>query len=202
MTTKTRIIAIDPGPSWTGIALCAHEQGHWRGEAFVLDAKTRGLMATARAVSRLARTATHIAVESFQQRAVGHQQFASAETPQLIGALRYAIYADRQQVHVKDVAFVQPGDPDRELPELPIGHVMAAWTPRWAAPRTSEWQHARSAWRILSRYLLTTMPDTFVRVAHARVLKTIMIRESEFATAEGFTELDLIAPSISWGTSK
>jgi hypothetical protein len=199
---KTRIIGIDPGPSWTGIALCTYERGLWRGEAFVLDAKRRGLLNTARDVAQLSRTATHIAVESFQQRPVGHQQFAGAETAQLIGALRYAIYADKQQVHTKAITFIQPGDPDRELPALPIGDVMAAWTTRWAAPRQAEWQHARSAWRILSRYLLSTMPDTFVRIANARTLRTLVTHESEFVGAPYFLDTDLVATSISWGTSK
>ena len=199
---KTLIVGIDPGPSWTGIARVAYEGGHWWGEAFVLDTKTRGLIDAARAIALMNRGATQIAIESFQQRAVGHQQFANAETPQLIGALRYALATDKRQTTLRDIAFVQPGDPDRELPELPIGRVMTAWTASWAAPRAPEWHHARSAWRILSRYLLSTQPDLFVKCADPRVLRTITTRRSEFRHAPCLIATDLIATTVTWGTPK
>lgn len=176
-------IGIDPGERWCGYALLRHD-GRWRAQTGVLDASQRSyvelidtlLYDTYRSV---------VVVESYQQRPVGHQAFKTAVTPQIIGSLRYA-------TEKRDAKFytVAPGDPDKELKYLQFGKFIEMWKAFWPAPRHTNWQHARSAWRVLGRWLLSNDFSTARAIIEAPLLHP--------SKTEIHMAFDLTAPTVTW----
>lgn len=176
-------LGIDPGERWCGYALLRHD-GRWRAQTGVLDASQRSYV-------ELIDTLLHdtyrsvVVVESYQQRPVGHQAFKTAVTPQIIGSLKYA-------TEKRDAKFytVAPGDPDKELQYLQLSKFIEMWKAFWPAPRHTNWHHARSAWRILGRWLLSNDFNT------ARAL----INPGQLfpSRSEIHMAFDLTAPSVTW----
>lgn len=141
-----KIVAVDPGDRWVGIVRLYINGAECLATARVLDRVEYDTLSHVAARVFAYRPET-IVVESYQARAVGHQRFSAGSTPRLIGALEYV--AEQKGVRFAEVA---PGNPDQELPYLPLWPMLTHWRAYRSGER--EWRHADAAWRVLQRYLL------------------------------------------------
>ena len=87
-----------------------------------------------------------LSIELFRQRPVGHQAWKTPGTAKLIGALEWVAAGYDVQT-----SFYPPGNAREHLEGLKIRTVLAEWATHW--PR-GQWNHAWSAWRILTIHLL------------------------------------------------
>lgn len=197
-------LSFDPGDRWVGVALALVTKDEWRVESAVLDCRAEmlraaGLLETclsSMAVQSLGMQGADLVVvcEDFRVRPQKHNTFDHGRTLRLLGALEYV--ATRQ---FTGVAFelIPAGNADHELPLLAIGATLGKWAKRgWKPSARTEWQHARSAWRALARYLLTHQPGMLKRFAR-EAPDLIDLRGSErlFWTDEGD---DLKAAPATW----
>lgn len=172
---RENFVGVDPGERWVGIVRLSVRPLHrYSANMLVLDRKTVYLKDVVNAILRL--YPDELFVESYQQRAVGHQRFAPGRTLRLIGALEYAA-----QVHEHSYSEVMPGNPDDELPHLPLARMIAQWPMKGASSR-----HGRAAWRILQRGLMARRPHVLQTIAEQEV-------DSDFVYA-----LDPKKTTLSW----
>lgn len=181
--TTMRFLAIDPGDVWVGLAYLQIEGRHWHAETRVLCRQqeksfsetvqsifaTGSMLAKARAEPK---SESVVICESYQQRPVGHQAFSGGQTLQLIGALRYVT---EHLIRPNRWMTVMPGNPDKELPQLPINEYLNIWSPYWPDNRSTGWRHARAAWRVLARGWLTAYPELLSALRDTRTLDTVQI---------------------------
>lgn len=129
-------------------------------------------------------------VEEYRQRPVGHQAFKQSTTAQLIGGFRYV--AEKYQI---PLTMIPAGDPDAELDRLVLGRYIKHWSARWRNPGNKNWQHARAAWRVLARHLLTTRPELLVAIDNYTARDSMIVRPGD----EGyFMESGIEAPQATW----
>lgn len=138
--------AFDPGEAHVGFAtLWLHDGGTYEAEMGVLHRPSRSFSDLVNQAMPSGPNGT-ILVESYQQRAVGHQRFAAGETLQLIGAMRY-----RAECYGQTFATIMPGNARKDLDAMKLTPILDDWLP---SPRPSRWEHAFSAWRVLGRFML------------------------------------------------
>lgn len=185
-----RIIGIDPGDRWCGVAsiqVGLMNDRHVRSWCGVLDVDNRGLYETAHFIRSL--LPAEVAVEDYKVRAQGFNTFASGQTPMLMGAFAYVV-GDRAcgPLHV-----IPAGDPDRELKELKLDGWLEGWREYWPNARHKNWHHARSAWRVLGRYLLQRDQELLLSFRRARDIESypplLKTTSSELSTAEMFWDV-------------
>lgn len=167
MMNSPALIGMDPGARWTGLAMLwpRTERTMWL-EAAVLDAQTFGLYGGTAMVCKAAGSPfnTIVAVEDYRVRPVGHQSFSKAETARVIGATEFTCLRRGLSFHL-----VPPTAPDEELKLLGLTAVLAPWFRTW--PRAKEWDHARSAIRVMAHFLLTEFPGQLDRIRASRVVE-------------------------------
>jgi hypothetical protein len=200
-----RVVAVDPGEAWTGVARLDVEpvldtrMGGVVGVQFVLDArlihsKPRTLLETVSEVM-FALPAPRpfesvLVLEAFAMRGQGFNTFSAGNTLRLIGALEYAVqYSQRMAL-----ATAQPADPDKnDLLHNLSNRALVAWMRDWPSPSASNWHHVRSAWRVLCDYLFRTRPNVLSWLRDARVYEQYNPKRATFPIMDQRTE-DRLAP--------
>jgi hypothetical protein len=138
-------IAIDPGERWCGYATLRYFRKEWRADTGVFDTGEHPFPELVNALL-FDTYRSYVVVESFQAR----KSYINLDTVKLIGALKYAALSRESQF-----AEVRAGDPDKEIPLLGLGTLVAIWAKKWPfMTNNSRWHHARSAWRIMGQWLL------------------------------------------------
>lgn len=182
-----RLLAIDPGERWVGIAGLRIADGWARAESMVVDrAGEASLLETVDFICNHFGEVT-LVVESYQQRNVGHQRFSGNETLRLIGALEYV--ADRNNWTWGEVP---PGNPDHELPELPLWPILEQWR-AMRRRKNIAWRHCDAAWRVGQRWLLSKKPTVAAQLFRSR---NAHISQAEYGMSSH--KKHLVIPSIEW----
>jgi hypothetical protein len=188
--SRLEFTAIDPGERWMGYAQLTVSGGLYRASSAVFDLRDRAFVERVNLVRR--ELPTRLIVEDYRQRPVGYNRFSDGGTLRLLGALQYIAECDG----LTTFALVPPGDPDKELQHLPISLYLESWRRRWPNPNTTQWQHCRAAWRVLSRHLLAKHVELMTAlVKNARALRSLTI---EAHLAYRPEHGDLIAPDAWW----
>ena len=183
-------VGIDPGDVWCGFAMVRVCGRHWTADTAVYDRRQYAFPALTHLL--LPATADVIVVERYHQRPVGHQAWATGETIQLIGALRYVT-----ETRAVEWATVATGEPDKELPQLLIGSYLDAWRTHWPRPKTANWHHGRAAWRVLARYMLARYGELWSTLADPAALATLTTGTDQPRDALLHPD-DLYAPTANW----
>lgn len=148
---KTRFVGIDPGDRWCGYAtlrITPTETGlHAFAQSGVFDRRARTFPGLVQALIPAKRHVHYVAIEDYRERPVGHRSWQLAETPELIGALRY-LALERQHLLWR----VAASDPTIALEELGFFQ-LAPFMRRPTGNSAVSWDHALSAWRVLLRML-------------------------------------------------
>lgn len=144
-------IGIDPGDRWSGIATLQvkkrRDSAVLRLGSFVVDGKDDIYRSIPFLSSIITESETvELAVESFQQRGVGHQAWKIPTTAKLIGAIEWMALGFDVPTH-----FYAPGKAREHLEAFKMSDLLSEWGDAWPA---GEWNHAWSAWRILTILLL------------------------------------------------
>lgn len=182
-----RITAVDPGERWVGVASLCCDGRNVSASAYVLD-RTResSLYETTKLVTRQFGDIT-LVVESYQQRNVGHQRFSANSTLRLIGALQYVAAENKW-----GWGEVAPGNPDHELPNLPLWEILEQWK-TMRTKKNVAWRHCDAAWRILQRWAIHRQP----KLAH-RLFVSRHAQVSVSSYGWGSSKHHLIVPTIEW----
>lgn len=182
-----RIIAIDPGDRWCGYARLYLRGHEFHAETGVIDRNLHAFTDTVKLlVPSLA--SAFVVTEQYRMRPTGFNAFREAETPMLIGGIRF--YAEHKNMHWTEV---HAGDP-KLLENMPLGIYIKQWSSLWPSPGKSEWSHARSAWRVLAQFMLSR-PDTIEALKQLYTTSTPKLEKSlELAPLH----TDLMAPAVSW----
>ncbi len=200
MATQTRtlsmkrLIGIDPGERWMGMAILTIDGRYWHANMRVLDLSTRSLDKTGFELYALL-PATVIA-ESYQQRPVGHQHFASGQTLRVLGALEYVTLRHRCRWEE-----VPPAQPDVLVGELHMIHYLERWL-TFCPPliNKSTWQHGKSAWRVLLQYMLKRLPALAGALRDTSIVSTMIL---DHPSIQGIPrDGDLFAPPVRWHTPR
>jgi hypothetical protein len=146
-----RLLGVDPGDAWCGLAALEIDRDHWSAWTGVLHVTNRTLPEIVHEVMRCSPMA--IVIEKYQSRAVGHQKWNVLRTPRLIGALEYAAFDYGMGWHE-----VAP-DAAAKVRLMPIYPTLQHWQPHWQTYRRAEWEHSHSAWRILSQWMMGTLKE-------------------------------------------
>ena len=186
-------VGIDPGDVWCGFASVAINGHVWSAETRVYDRRQYDFGSLV--AHLIPEQAMCVAVERYSHRPVGHQAFASGETQQLIGALRY-----RAEQYRAEWGVVPAGEPMVELPTLLIGPYLDRWRERWPHKRVGQWHHGFSAWRVLARYMAKRHTNIWTALHHRRkhaleTLECVRRHPDEEAQLEG---TGLFAPEARW----
>ncbi len=197
-----RFIAIDPGEVWCGMATfeyqppkdpydrSRHGTGFICADSRVLQVPSRGMVKTV--TEALWSLPATVVCEDYQVRPVGHARFSKGETLRLIGALH--MYSS--QSRNSPFQLIPPGDAEKELPLLSCGF-LEPWMVDWPRAKHERWNHARSAWRVLLRYMMGAQPE-LLRMAHsAKVQATHQLMKPVYPLEHKHTD-DLLAPGARW----
>ena len=199
-------IAFDPGSTWTGMCILSL----YGQEAFAITAVfNQGLLFPAEWLKAyledrmLNDVSGEILVlsEEFRIRPKRYETFASGETLQLLGALRYVAgeYAE------KGVGFsVRPSMliPFEEMHSTPLYTFLQHWKQEgdWPNKGARPWEHAMSAWRVFLHYSLM---DDWQDVRQQRIFKADNIKKIYFSSGDthaasfGITGA-YVSPMIHW----
>lgn len=191
-----KLIAIDPGSAWLGFAAVSITGRNWRAETRVFDVRTRSLVETVEEIRR--HLPCTVISESYRVRLVGFNRFSSAETPRLMGALEYAVTKEHCEWEL-----IAPGDASSELRYLSIEPYLSMWQRRWPKSSHGNWQHGRSAWRVMVRYMLREHPDKLRNLLlkeRAPVVKVMERGKGWLPRPHDSHPDDLIAPTARWTT--
>lgn len=187
------IIAIDPGERWTGIAVMQvmPELSVWL--FGVLDSRKDYLRPVTVLESVLSRTPNpFLVLEDYRVRPVGHQRFTRGITLRAIGALEYV--ARRSEV---EQTKIPPGNIDQELNRLGIDRILRRWRKNWT--RVTNWEHGRSAWRLMGQHVLRHCPDHgvfFDRSIESSVVLNSIARKTADPWIPHLENQDLWAPPL------
>jgi hypothetical protein len=149
--SSLRLLGVDPGDRWVGLAALDITGNQWSAWTGVLDIKFRTMQEAIHEIMRP--SPLGMIVERYQQRPVGHQRFVSPKTPKLIGALEYIMQERGGGFHE-----VQPNSP-LDLQHMPMYRKIEAWRPKWQHCHHQNWTHALSAWRVLSIWMMEALPE-------------------------------------------
>ena len=195
-----RFIAVDPGEVWCGIArldagpllnpknVCVGVQ--IRADARVLHIPSRGIYRTV--TETLWALPATVVVEDYRVRPVGHARFHGGDTLRLIGALEMHTCGTRNSTFVT----VAAGNADKELPQLTNG-AFQDWETFWPQPHSKQWNHSRSAWRVLLRYLMQHEPTLLHYLREPALQATFKAHKATFPLAHPSPN-DLLAPGALW----
>jgi len=151
MKDTVRIVAIDPGERWVGIAALALRANVWKLEMGQLERLNTTLTPVVEVIDGW--RPTLVAVEKFQHRPQGHQSFDAGEVLQLIGAIRYI-------TEQKGLGYIeQMPAPSHSLTAYPIYPLLMAWDRDVSG-------HVHSAWRVLMDTLHQRLPDRMLQLFH------------------------------------
>ena len=183
-----KILAVDPGERWGGVAFLHLRSKTFHAESCVIDrVAAKSLRETVLALLRYA--PGHVIVENYQQRNVGFKRFSGNETLRLIGALQYAA-----ELHGLNWGEVQPGNPDHELPQLPLWGILQSWRSS-RVQKNVAWRHSDAAWRVLQRWVLKYNDDLGHALHRSRkaLIAAVEVPESRRPPKDS-----LIVPAIRW----
>jgi hypothetical protein len=186
-----RLLAIDPGERWVGVASLRVADGWVRAMSMVVDRTgERDIRDTVDFICSWFGMIT-VVVENYQQRNVGHQRFSGNETLRLIGALQYVSCKNSWEW-----GEVMPGNPDHELPELPLWPILKQWRTMRRAKNVA-WRHCDSAWRIGQRWLLSKKPTLAAQLYRSRQAH---VHETQYDHdfSPSLARKHLFVPSIEW----
>ena len=200
--TPIRIVAVDPGEAWCGVArldieACMERNGGVDGIEFTLDARV--VHAGARPMHRVVAEClwplpaprpfvSALVAEDYRVRPVGHASFHGGGTLRLLGALDYAAHASQRMAwHL-----YPPREPDKDLPLLSNG-ALDGWIAQWHTPKDKRWHHARSAWRVLLTHLMHQHAHSLVYLREPELHRTLTLRKPTFPMMEPRAQ-DLLAP--------
>lgn len=147
------LLAIDPGDRWTGIASIEvrGSRSIWR--TGVLDSEDDYLRPVSWIVDIIEGFDANdmlLTIEDFRVRSVGHQSFNAMMTPRLIGAIDYAT----RGILKRPMKYISPGDIEGDIEKLGLTTILSEWAKHWPPSGRSDWEHARSAWRLLGLTIL------------------------------------------------
>jgi len=141
------IMGVDPGEAWTGVAILECH-GAYRAETAVLASTPQARTIGHLAEQLVSDAPTLLVCEQYHERGVGHARWSTPRVPRLLGAIEYLREKQR-----RPFVTVSPTDWKSTLPKMPIYPRLRAWQEStWA--KSPQWEHAFSAWRILTQYLL------------------------------------------------
>ncbi len=190
---RMRLIGLDPGEVWCGFALIEWDEytHEIRTEARVFHIPTRGLQRTVHdALFGLPAT---VIAENYAQRPTGFNSFSSGMTLRLLGALEFCTW----QSYTSQFHLVPPGNAEKELPLMASGF-FDAWTPHWFEPKNKQWNHARSAWRVLMRHLMKNEVTVMSALRDVRVCDSYRPMKSPLYSGQRKEDADLHAPAGRW----
>lgn len=188
-----RLVGVDPGDTWTGIAALEIRDGEWTVGGRVIHGPARPFAQTIDEVLRF--EPTTLIVENYQQRPVGHQRFHTSTATKMIGALEYVAALDDLGWHL-----IPPGNPQHELPKIPpIWKLLSAWTREWIVMGTprAQWQHGLAAWRVVARWMLTHMPEALneLHIATKSSLRITPCHHGRWTPITRVTD-DVLVPTV------
>lgn len=180
-----RLIGIDPGDRWIGLAGIIVRNKSMEMHSAVLDGSDRSIVDKVQDIMQSA--PAEVFCEDFKVRPQAFNSFSAMLTPRLIGALEY-------ECMLKEIPFslVHPG-PNTEF---------AAILPNWANTvvkhmKYEQWNHSMSAWRVLCRGLFKS--DMMDR------LRAYKMADASTAKVGGFLwnvgRGDFTMPHINWRKS-
>lgn len=177
-------IGIDPGDRWQGFAMLEVAQAQCNAYTAVYDRNVRSLSELIDLLIPVGHDVT-VAIEEYRIRPQGFNRFASIDTPKLIGALEYRTLC----LLDSRVIFVAAANPI-ELNEFPVADVVN-FALNNAIKHSPQWDHARSAWRVLATCLMKTNVQLLMTIRKPyRLQRPPKIRRIGLD--------DLIAPIVSW----
>lgn len=184
-----RIMAIDPGDRWCGYARLYLQEHEFHAETGVVDREALSFVDTVKAlVPTLAKAV--VLTEQYRARPQGFNAFREMSTPMLIGGIRF--FAEHRALRWTEV----PAGDAQLLENMPLGVYIKTWAKMWPEPGRREWDHARSAWRVLAQYMLTT-PATVKMLKQLYTTNTPVLEKS---TTLAPLHDGLAAPSVRWIT--
>lgn len=188
-------IGIDPGEHWFGYAILSVKDRECQAGMGVFTVERRGLDQLVDQIQMW--LPAHVAVESYQARPVGHQKFGGGLTSMIIGALRVGIEQTKTNPP-STFNLVPPGEPDHELPLLGLSRYVEAWKHMCMTPQRRDWHHARAAWRVLGRYLLSHHAEILQPLKNKDVYRSFMCPVAQRFEIKCKVKDDLIAPEAFW----
>jgi hypothetical protein len=188
-----RIIGIDPGEVWCGFALLEWDEGHQelRSEARVFHIPPRGMKRTV--YDALFGLPARVVVENYAQRPTGFNSFSQGTTLRLLGALEFYTGQSRGS----EFFLVPPGNADKELPLLAEGF-FDAWADHWLHAKNKNWNHARSAWRVLLRHVMEHEPTVMQALRDKRTCESLTAMKSPLYSSVRVEQRDLFAIPGRW----
>lgn len=159
-----RWVGIDPGDRWMGVSILTQiDKKTWTADMRVIDievVKNRHLLV--KGMMHILSPKDVVLCENYQIRRAGHQSFNVGETLRLIGALEFATLDQ-----LCDFVLVMPGDPN-DINDMFFGAILKTWQEKWMRGNAKEWDHARSAWRVMLIYLMSKHPDVIRKLQSAQ----------------------------------
>lgn len=191
MRKQQTFVGIDPGEVWFGFSILHVKDRDCQAGMGVLSVPYRGLEQLVKQIT-LWLPATVI-VESYQARPVGHQRFGGGLTSQIIGAIKYGVEEKKSPFKL-----VPPGEPDHELPLLGLSRYIEEWKGMCPSAVNKNWHHARAAWRVMGRYLLSHHAELLQPLKNDKVFKSFTSPVAQRFAIDHKVRDDLIAPEASW----
>ena len=184
-----RFIALDPGEAWVGIAMLEVRGVWWRAESRVINVHAREHILEV-AQDALVWAPAIILAEDYRVRPLGHNAFTAGYTLKLLGALEAV-------TRLKDATWstMMPG-PSADLEMLQLGRFIR---PVDWEPKSPQWRHAVSAWRILGRHMLTEERDAMEKLRRVKDPK-LEFDKACLAPRTRRSQEDLFSPLTKWKT--
>lgn len=194
-TLDLRLIAVDPGEAWTGVAFLNLHRRRWSAWTGVIHSEPRTVGETVDEILRY--DPLGIIVENYQNRGVGHQTWATPRTPRIIGGLEYAAHQSGRHVHL-----VAPGN-EQLIKQYPIYPYLQLMRQKWTYPNVTEWGHALSAWRVLMAWMMLKMPERMTALYAASQAPAITWHSADWLSLDPpitISEHDLSSLPAHWTT--
>lgn len=162
-------VGVDPGARWTGIATVEVRGRRMRLRSYVVDGEKDLYDPVSFVLRRIGTRPAELAMENYLVRPVGHQAWSGAETARVIGALEWAAREAGWPTF-----YYAPGNAREHLEGLKVGRILREWAEGW--PPSKAWDHAWSAWRVLTIHLLREQPTWLSAMRELRQRRSVPAR--------------------------
>lgn len=195
-TPAIRLVAVDPGDAWCGVAALDFRGNTYSAFSTVIHASPRTFHET---ITEIVRTnPTAIIAEKYQQRGVGHQKWAEPKAPRILGALQYL--AEDNGLGFHTVGTGNPIDVER----MPFWPIIMKWrSMSWRHGNAANWSHGLSAWRVLGSFMMghqAFLQRLISLKEHQRYILQNMHNEPVewLGDMQTVSERDLVSTPIMW----
>lgn len=187
------LVGIDPGDRWIGMATMRIELNYCtiKCDMAVFDENVfpsfnRMVQQLTPSVTAVLKHRVSVITEEFRIRPQEFNRFSASRVPALIGAIRYV--TAESGAHWTEVA---AGNAEKDLKEFGFTLFLNDWALHCSGD--SNWRHARSAWRVILKHLMTTDPNLLHRIISS-------YSQAEFGFIENpkSKEAVLVAPTMRW----